>query len=256
MATTNYYIGKGPLNVADRDASGTPGALEDVGEVMIALEITKDYKSNVTSRYEINHTDAHVPVSQEVKGTLTVKEPTAKNLERIAHGTKTANAGGSVTAQAFPAGIIAGETHRLPGFAGIASALSIVDSAVTPATLVLGTDYTVDLNYGTVTFISVSSKTQPFKASYTQAASSRNSILTRRVINKYLRFHGINIGNNDGPRKLVVELYDCTLLPASKLDLKSEDFVSYEIPFVCLADPNKSATDTELGQYGNILSLE
>lgn len=253
---TNYHIGRGPLMVADRDASGNPGALEDVGEVMISIEVTKEFKSNISSRHEVNSTDAHVPVSQEVKGTLSLKESTAKNLERILHGTKTANAGGSVTAQAFPTGIAAGETHRLPGFSGIASALTIVDSNGTPATLVLGTDYTVDLNYGTVTFISVAGKTQPFKASYTQAASTRVSILTKRVINKFLRFHGLNIGNNDGARRFLSELYDCTLMPASKVELKGDDFATYEIQFVCLADPNKSGTDTEFGQYGNYLALE
>ena len=253
---TNYYIGKGALQLAERDASGTPGALEDVGEALIKIEVTKDFKSNETSRYEINHVDAHVPVSQQVKGTLTIKEATAKNLERILHGTKTANAGGSVTAQPFPTGIAAGETHRLPGFAGKASALSIVDSNGSPATLVLGTDYTVDLDYGDVTFISVASKTQPFKASYTQAASTRVSILTKRVVNKYLRLKGLNIGNNDGARKVLTELYDITLMPAKQVDLKGDDFASYELEFMCLADPNKSGTDTEFGQYGNWLELE
>lgn len=256
MSTTNYFIGKGTLKLADRDASGNPGALEDVGEALISIEVKKDYKSNTTSKYEINHTDAHVPVAQEVTGTITVKEPTALNLERILHGTKTAEAGGSVSAQAFPTGIAAGETHRLPGFSGIASALTIVDSNGSPATLVEGTDYTADLNYGEVKFLAVVGKTQPFKASYTKAAATRVSILTRRVINKFARLLGINIGNNDGARKLLAELYDITLMPAQKIDLKGEDFASYEIPFVALADPNKSATDTEFGQYGNWLLLE
>lgn len=256
MATTNYYIGKGIIKLADRDANGNPGALEDIGEARITVEVTKEYKSNTSSRSELNQTDAHVPVSVEVKGTITVKEHTAQNLERIAHGTKTAKAGGSVTAQAFPTGILAGETHRLPGFAGLASALTIVDSNGTPATLALNTDYTVDLNYGEVKFLSVVGKTQPFKASYTQAAATRISILTKRIINKYLRLNGINIGNNEGPRKLLAELYQITIMPASKIDLKGEDFAEYEMAFVALADVNKSATDTEFGQYGNWLLLE
>lgn len=254
-AKTNYHIGKGPLYVADRDAEGNPGALEDVGEVMISIEITKEYKSNFTSRYEVNHKDAHVPISQEVKGTLTIKERTARNLERILHGTKTANAGGSVTGQAFPAGVAAGEEYRLPGFAGIASALTIVDSAATPVTLVLGTNYTVDLNYGRVKFLLVSGFTQPFKASFTNAASTRVSILTKRVVNKFLRFEGLNVGNNDGARKFVDELYNCTLMPAQKFDEKGEDFSTYELAFECLIDPNKTP-DPELGQYGNTLALE
>lgn len=254
---TNYFIGKGPLYVADRDASGNPGALEDVGEVMISLEVTKEYKDNFTSRYELNHKDARVPVSQEVKGSITLKEVTAKNLERILHGTRTVEAGGAVVSQAFPAGVVAGEEHRLPGFAGIASALTIKDSAGGGgATLTLGTHYTVDLTYGRVKFLDVTGFTQPFKASFTNAASTRNSILTRRVVNKFLRFEGINVGNNGGAKRFLAELYNCTLHPAQKVDLKGEDFATYELAFEALVDTNKSATDTQLGQYGNYLALE
>lgn len=252
---TNYYIGKGPLYIADRDADGNPGALEDVGEVMLSLEVTKEYKSNFSTRNEVNEKDAHVPVSQEVKGTITLKERTAKLLEYILHGTKTVKAGASVVAQAFPSGIVAGEEHRLPGFTGIASALSIVDSNGSPATLVLGTNYTVDLKYGRVKFILVSGFTQPFKASFTNAASTRVSILTKRVVDKFLRFEGINIGNNDGARAFLEELYDCTLMPAKKLDEKGEDYSTYEIEFECLADPNKE-DDPELGRYGCLTELE
>lgn len=252
---TNYHLGKGPLYIADLDASSVPGALTDVGEVLISMEVTKEFKSNFSTRNQLNEKDAHVPVSQEVKGTITLKEPTAKNLELILHGTKTANAGGSVTAQAFPSGIAANEEHQLPGFTGIASALTIVDSAGTPATLVLGTNYTVDLNYGRVKFILVTGFTQPFKASFTNAASTRNSILTKRVVNKFLRFEGLNIGNNDGARKFLDVLYNCTLMPAKKFEPKGEDYATYEVDFECLADPNR-AEDTEFGRYGNRLILE
>lgn len=253
---TNYFIGKGELLIADRGADGTPGALEDVGEALISLEISKDYKSNFSTRKALNQKDAHVPVSQEVKGTLTLKETTAKNLELILHGTKTENAGGAVVDQPFAAGIVAGESHRLPGFAGIASALVIKDSAGGgAATLALGTNYTVDLKFGRVKFINVSGFTQPFKASFTNAASVRTSILTKRVINKFIRFEGINIGNNEGPVYFLDEYYNCTLMPASKVEGKGEDFATYEIAFELLAD-NTKEDDPELGQFGNRLTLE
>jgi hypothetical protein len=252
---TNYFIGKGPLFIADNDANGVPGALEDVGEVTLMVEITKEYKSNFSTRNEVNEKDAHVPVSQEVKGTITLKERTAKNLQLILHGTQTTKAGSSVVASAFPAGIVAGEEHRLPGFTGIASSLVITDSAGAPVPLVLGTNYTVDLNYGRVKFLLVTGFTQPFKASFTNAASKRVSLLTKRVVNKFLRFEGINIGNNAGPRKFLEELYDCTLMPAQKLDEKGEDYSTYEIQFECMADQSKE-DDLEFGKYGNFLELE
>jgi hypothetical protein len=252
---TNYFIGKGELFIADRGADGTPGALEDVGEAMISLEVSKEYKSNFSTRGPVNEKDAHVPVSQEVKGTLTLKETTAKNLELILHGTKTANAGGAVANQPFPAGIVAGESHRLPGFAGVASALTIKDSNGAGTNLVEGTNYTVDLKYGRVKFINVTGFTQPFKASFTNAASTRNSILTKRVVNKFIRFEGLNIGNNEGPVRFLDEYYNCTLMPASKVEGKGEDFATYEIAFELLADRTKD-DDPELGRFGNRLTLE
>jgi hypothetical protein len=74
-------------------------------------------------------------------------------------------------------------------------------------------------------------------------------------VNKYLRFEGINIGNNDGARAFLEELYNCTLMPAQKLDEKGEDFSTYELQFECLADPTKEESE-ELGRYGSILELE
>src|ERR1051325_11546290 len=123
--TTNYFIGKGALQAADNDTNGVPGALTDLGEAIVSYDISKDYKSNFSTRNEMNEKDAHVPTQQEVKGTITCKEPTAQNLEFFLHGKKTVLAGGPVTNQPFPAGVAAGESYRLPGFTGIASALTL-----------------------------------------------------------------------------------------------------------------------------------
>lgn len=252
---TNYFIGKGPLYVAERDASGNPGALEDVGEVIVELEVSKEYKSNFSTRGALNTKDAHVPVSHELKGKITLKETTAKNLQLILHGDSTEIGETDVEDAPFPAGIVDGEEHRLPGFTGIASSLAIEDSAGAPSALVLGTHYTVDLKYGRVKFLSVAGKTQPFKASFTSAASVRSSILTKRVVNKFLRFEGINIGNNEGPLHFVDEFYNCTLMPAQRVEEKGDDFATFELAFECLADKNREE-DPEFGPFGNRLALD
>jgi hypothetical protein len=255
--TTNYFIGKGALQVADNDASGVAGPLADAGEVMISYEIEKEYKENYSTRNELNELDAKVPVRQSVKGTISCKETTAQNLELYLHGKKTVLAGGPVTGQNFPAGVQAGESYQLPGFAGKVSALTIKDSAGGGgASLVLGTHYTVDLTYGRVKFLDVTGFTQPFKASFTNAAATRNSILTKRAVNKRLRLEGINVGNNDGARRFVDELYNVTVEPAKKIDAKGGDeYANYEMAFTCVVDP-KASPDEEFGRYGNRLTLE
>ena len=252
---TNYLMGRGALKIANRAADGTPGALTDVGEsVVFSAEITKEYKENYSTRYAISEKDAHVPVSQALKVMLTLKEAVAKNLEIILHGKSTVYAGGAVTAQAFPSGIQAGETYELPGLAGAPSALTITDSAGSPATLVAGTDYVADLQFGTVKFLVVTGKTQPFKASFTNAASTRTSFLAQEVPDKYLRFEGINIANNDGVRNFLAIIYNAKLMPAKKVDFKGEDYAQFEIECECLVDPNK-AEDPEFGRYGYYLPL-
>lgn len=253
--TTNYHLGKGSLLIGDRDASGNPGALTDVGEVLISVEVTKEFKQNEFTGGEINEVDADVPVRQSVKGTITLKEPTAQNLELALSGKKTVYAGGAVSNQAFPSGIQAGETYRLPGFTGKASNVVLTDSAGSPTTLVENTHYTVDKDFGVVTFITVSALTQPIKAAFTNAASARASILSKRVAAKYVRFNGINIGNNTGARKFIDELYNVSLKPAKKFDPKGDDYATYEMDFDALADQTK-AEDPEFGRYGNRLILE
>jgi hypothetical protein len=254
--STNYFIGKGFLQTADNDASGVPGPLADAGEVVISYEITKEYKENYSSRNEVDEMDANVPVKQSVKGSIACKEATAQNLELYFHGKKTVLAGGSVTGQNFPAGVQAGETYRLPGFTGIVSSLVIKDSAGGGGATVDPSKYVADLKGGTVKFLDVSGFTQPFKASFTNAPSTRNSLLTRRAVNKFLRIVGINIGNNDGARRFVDELYNVTLMPAKKIEGKGgDDFATYEMDFTCLVNPN-AELDEEFGRYGNRLTLE
>lgn len=254
---TNYLMGRGALKIANRDANGNPGALTDVGEnVLFSVEITKEYKENFSTRYAIAEKDVHVPIKQMLKVQLHLKEATAKNLEIILHGKSTVYAGGTVTGAAFPSGIQAGETYELPGLQGAPSALTIVDSTGSPVTLVSGTDYVADLQFGTVKFnaSALSGKTQPFKASYTQAGATRTSILAQEVPDKYLRFEGLNIGNNDGVHNFLAVIYNAKLLPAKKVDFKGEDLAQFEIEVECLIDPNK-VEDPELGRYGYYLPL-
>lgn len=250
-----YLKGRGALLVADRDDNGDPGALTDVGEnIDFVVEIEKSYVENYSTRYAEAERDLHVPVRKAAKITFKLKEAFAAVLELALHGTKTALAGGSLSAQAFPSGIVAGETHRIPGAVGKVSGLSIVDSNGTPATLTLNTHYTVDLVYGTVKFLNLASFTQPFKASFTNAAATRVSLLTKRVPRKYLRLQGINITNED--RAFLAEFYNCDLMPAKQVQLKDEGETvnGYEMEAVLIADPTK-AEDPVLGRYGNYLDL-
>lgn len=256
MSNLDYAILKGNLLLADRDpVTGLPGSFSDVGEVPVwELDPSVEFKDNYsTSKDSPNEQDAHVAVQRTLTGSMTLKEKTAANLELILHGTKSQVVSGSVTLQSFESGILAGDIRLLPGRHVAVSSLIIKDSTSgTPLTLTLGTDYTVDLDYGVVTFVNLGAYVQPFKASYSYAARNDVTILSKTVTNKAMLFEGLNLANGKKERFL---LHNVTIDPASKVPGKSEDFNTYDLKFTVLKDPTKLPADA-LGQYGvhNLLS--
>lgn len=244
-----YAILKGDLLVADRDAAtGNPGAFTNVGEVPVfELDPSVEFKDNYsTSKDAPNEQDLHLAVQRSLSGNITLKEKTAANLELALHGTKSAVNSGTVTAQAFPAGVLVNETRLLPGNHPNVSSVVIVDSAVGPATLVAGTDYTVNADAGTVTFLNVTGFTQPFKASYSYAARTDVTLLSKSAKNKVFLLDGINLV--DGKHERIL-LHNVSVEPASKIMGKSDDVNTYEMKFVALKDKYK-AVDSALGQFG------
>jgi hypothetical protein len=250
---TDYLLLRGALLVADIDASGNPGAVEDLGEFSsFEISTTVDYADNFQTRTPISTQDMHVAKKMTITAEMKVKAATLKNIARAMYGEEVDDAGGSFSAAAFPAGILAGETHIVPGRRVNLSGVSIVDSAVSPATLVEGTHYTADLVYGKVTFLNVTGKTQPFKISGTEGASKSVIFATKRSQEKALFLHAVNIADDDQP--VIVEIYRGALEAADKLALKTEEAAEMTFKVVLLGDETKENDDV-LGQYGRYREL-
>jgi hypothetical protein len=249
MADPQYAILTGNLKVADRDpVTGNPGPFTDVGEIP-AFELVPavEHKDGFSTAMDSpNVQDAHTAVQRALTGSVTCKERVALVLEMALHGTKSTVNSGTVTAQPFPSGILVNEERILPGTHPGVSSVVIRDSAVSPATLVAGTDYTVDAVAGTVTFLNLGTYVQPFKASYSYQARTDVTILSKTAKNKVFLFEGSNL--QDGKHERIL-LHNVSTDPATKYEGKSADFNTYEMKIVVLVDKTK-ALDSALGQYG------
>ncbi|HEY0171518.1 MAG TPA: hypothetical protein VGB98_10880 [Pyrinomonadaceae bacterium] len=250
---SRYWLLRGNVDLADRLSTGEPGALEELGEAPeFEITIDEERAENMSTGGRFNEKDLSVTTYVGCKATLRVKEVEGNNLPLALFGTETADAGGAVVAQAFPPGIAEGEKHFLPGRPLGVSALTIVDSAGSPETLEEGTDYTADLDFGTVTFLNVDGFTQPFKASFTRSASKSVSIGAKVPGEKFIYFRGINIADEEKP--VAGEFYRGKLSPSKKIALKTaegKEVTVFEFEVEFLADPKKPR-DEEFGRYGRL----
>jgi hypothetical protein len=251
-----YLIGRGDLFIADRETDGNPKALAHIGECsMFEFNVGAEYVDNFETSSGLNRQDAHILLRQTAELSLVMKEPTADNLSLALYGEKVSVTGASLTNQLFPTGIVAGEVRRVPGGYMNLSAVTIRDSAGSPATLIANTDYVLDAMFGTVEFRAsgVTGKTQPFKIDFTYASTTEVALCKKRSAEKWVLFKGINIA--DGDKKFAVEFYRAAFEPATKLPMKTNEIAEFEIRAAILNDSTKTESGS-LGKFGRYRILE
>ena|SRR5215831_3469092 len=251
-----YFIGAGDIYVAQLDPNFNPLDFRNVGEAPVfEFDPTVDYADSfATNKLTPNLQDLHIPIKTSAPVHLTIKERTAANLELELFGKATSEVGGSYTAdEAFPPNIMAGQTVLIPGGHVGISALVIKDSSATPAT-VTPADYVVNPDAPLVTFLSVGSYTQPFKAfSYTYGDSEIVTILEEATPELCIVFDGRNLAN--ASEHIWCRLDRVSLGPATKVTLKSgtnagtgNEVGLYELAGAALVVPGRSS-------YGEYRSL-
>ena len=247
---------QGSTFMAPRDSSGNPGVLTDVGDQSVlqisAAEQTAEYREHKTGNRNLSDVLSK-STTAEVK--LTLGEWLPPNLALGLHGTSSDVTGTTVAAEALPTGLVQNDIVRLdnPGI----SALTIKDSASTPATLVEGTDYKIiDAAFGRIQFISVlTGFTQPFTAGYTFANYSPIALLGTQAPIRWLRFEGFSTAASTQGQKYLAELYKVRFAPISKpLDLVNQDYGEIELTGQVLYDETRAA-DAVLGQFGRLIPL-
>jgi len=246
-----YFSGQGKLFIAPRAADGSAGAFRYVGNV-------SDFKPQMATS-TIEHKEStsgqrltDLRLTTEKKATLdaVLDDFEKNNLGLALYSTPVTTAGSSVTGEALPT-LAVGDYARLK-YPEV-SAVVVKDSAGTPATLVLGTDYEISsANHGTIKILGLASYTQPFTVDYTYGAHDNIAMFDTAPAERWLRFEGINTADGDAP--VLVELYRVLLDPLAELALIGDDLGALNLSGSVLYD-DKKVSDTYLGQFGRFVHI-
>jgi hypothetical protein len=249
------FVGKGKVMLAERDSGGNPGVFRRLGSVS-ALGLTPQVESieHVESESGLNAVDGRVRTTRKLEISATLDNHKKENLALAVHGNVVAQASGTASDEAFPTTVDVGDIIALAHVD--VSSVVIQDSAGTPATLTVDTDYTLNAEHGSITMLDLGAYTQPFKASYSYAASDAVGIFTDDGKEYALRFEGLNLANKDkSTQPVLVKLHKVDFDPTGGLQLIQSEFGTFELKGPVLQDTDKAA-DSELGQFGEIVLLK
>ncbi len=249
----SYYASfQGRVYLGKRDVNGQPIEVRSPGNVAdLKLSLKTEVLEHFESQSGQRSLDHRMIKSKSATITLAIEEFTKENLALALYGTHVTTTGGSVTDE--PVG---GTTPMVGDRYFLAhpkvSDLVVKDSAATPATLALGTQYTADTDFGALQFLDTTGLVPPFKASYAFGDVSEIGIFTQPLPERFLRLEGFNTAQ--GNARVLVELYRVAFDPLKELALISNEYNKFELEGSLLADSTKPY-DTELGQFGRIVQI-
>jgi len=247
---TDYFLGQGRVLVAARNAAGEALAQRWLGDVSdLKISFKTDTIRNKENYSGQRGTVKNLIIGKEATVDLTLEELSQDNLALALYGKPTKIDSGSISGEALPIGLLAGDTVSL-NYMKVSNVV-ITDSASTPVTLD-ASKYDINAEYGSITFKDVASAQQPFKVAYTHAALDNVSVFTSAQPEVFLRYEGINLAENNAP--IVVELYKVSTEPLKELALITDQLTNLAITASALIDNTKPASD-EFGQFGRILQV-
>lgn len=249
----NYYSGQGELFLAKLDVSGgIPKGFYFVGncprlEVQPAITRRKHKESTSGNRL----VDKTQTTEKGGRVLFTLEDIQKKNLALALGGANVQIPGASISGanfDTFASGLIVGDIVKTK-FQNLTS-IVLKDSAGSPATLVLDTDYSVlDAARGIIKILSLGAYVQPFRAQYTYATTDVVTAFEAADDQEYyLYFAGANTEANPD-QKLDVEIYRVVFDPSKGLSLINDEQGSFEIEGEILKHATKAADPN----YGGFL---
>lgn len=246
------FSGQGKLYVGKRQSNGNAGAFHFVGNVSDfkpALATTTIEHKEATSGQRL--TDHRLVTEKNATVNAVLDDFMKDNLALALYSTPATVAGSTVTAEVLPAGLVVGDFVRTK-FPEI-SAVVVRDSAGTPATLVLNTNYSIEsANHGTLKILNLGAFVQPFRVDYTYGGHDNIVMFNAAPPERWLRFEGINTADNNNP--VLVELYRVLLDPLAELALIGNEYGAINLNGSVLYDETKAA-DSYLGQFGRFVHI-
>lgn len=215
-----------------------------MSEMKLGLNVsTKDLKESCSG---LRATIASFVTDTEATLNLSMFQFSIDVMADALYGVNSSVTTGTVTDEVLGT-VTAGSTAftKRPGI----SALVVKDStAVTPLTLVEGTDYTINATFGRIDILNVTGFVMPLKASYSYSASSNLKMLTENSIVRSVVYEGTS--QVDGTL-MRVSLPRVKFSPTNDFNFISEDEVSLSLEGKLLYS-DIWAADPILGQYGKI----
>lgn len=245
---------QGKVYAGMRNADGTPGTLAwlgDVPKLQIKLATDKDERQESYSGQSL--TSVNSTKAKKATFDLTLNYFSKEVLALALFATVVDVSSGSVTGEALPTGVAAGDVIRLDYRDVTVLTLTGADGT-TP--LVLGTDYSIEsapgglikvidpthFNDGTGTPASAAT------ADYTYAASIRVPAFTADAPERYLVFDGKNTVTGETVR---IEIPRAQFDPISALDVISDALSQVDVTGALLYD-SVNAADANFGGFARI----
>lgn len=242
---------RGRVYLGVRDTNGVSGPMKFVGCAdALAIAMSNETFEHTSKCDSNDAVDFRGTKSQSAEVSLTLTELSKSNLMLALQGDATAQSSpGTVTNENLPAGIEVGDVVMLGGATPHQNitALVLEDGGSPGGTLVADTDYTLDAEHGTVTFLTEPDGVVVADYGYTDMAYV--SMFTAGSLEYWLRFDNVNKASADDPG--VVDLYRVRLEPLSNLDLLSDELATLDLTGAVLIDDKKSSSGA-LGQFGRI----
>jgi hypothetical protein len=243
------------VSLASKSAiTGLPQVFTWLGNVpSFEFELAVDKLEHIESYSGQNLMDVSLVVSK--KGTFKARGENF-DIDALAfgmYGTKVTVAGSTVTNELTSSGLVVGD--EIFSVQQKISSLVITDSTGSPITLVNNTDYQImDATTGRIKILNITALVQPYKLAYTYAASKAVGMFVATPSNKWLRYEGINLANNNS--KVIVDLFNVQIDPMASLPMISDGntIAGYDLSGSVLLEPLISS-GSSLGQYGSIRDL-
>jgi len=242
-----YYSGQGSVLVGTRDANGRPLGLRNIGNVP-SLEISVDVTKFEHKESESGSRAIDLTLTQELNATfsMTLESLSPENVALAFFGETAVVTGAAVVDEALTLGAL----DLIYPLANVN-----LNSAVPPdvsltggiPTYVLGTDYTVDYENGTITPLSSGSiaADADLVIDYTFLSHYRQSMFTVTNIELFMRFQGINTVTSPQD-KLIVDIFRAQFDPSQGVPLINDEVSQISMTGTILKDAlNLAATGSE-----------
>jgi hypothetical protein len=246
----NYYSFQGGIYLYKRDSSGNRLGGWFIGNAPKAeLDLSVERRKHKESTSGQRLTDKVTTTTKMGRLKITFEDIQKKNLLLAFAGTEQSLSGSysGSTYDTFTSALAVGDIVKLKHFN--VSSLVIKDSAGTPATLVLDTDYKIhSAKHGLIEILNLGSYTQPFRAQYAYAATTVVTGFTGADDAEYYVYCALN---NDEPatdQAIGIEIYRNVFDPVAALALINDEQGQLEMEAEVLRDSTR-ADDTQYGGF-------